>query len=303
MQKPTLVVMAAGMGSRFGGLKQITPVDPQGHFLMDYSIFDALRAGFGRIVCIIKPDMQADFEDKIGRRVRPHAELSYAYQSLDMLPEGFSVPARRVKPWGTGHAVLCAAHLIDGPFAVLNADDFYGFPAFDAVCRFLQADHSSTEHAMVAYDLENTLTDHGAVTRGVCQVSKEGYLTGIVERRHIEKRPNGAAFTEDGETFTALENGTVVSMNFWGYQHSVLGQLENLFRAFLSRDLPADPMKAEFLLPTISGWMLQNGRDTIRVLRADARWFGVTYKEDLPCVMASIAEMKRQGLYPETLWK
>lgn len=303
MQKPTLVIMAAGMGSRFGGLKQMTPVDPQGHFIMDFSMFDAIRAGFGRIVCIIKEEMREDFEARIGRRVRPYADLSYAYQSLDMLPEGFSIPEGRIKPWGTGHAVLCAASQIEGPFAVLNADDFYGYPAFEAVCRFLQSDHSPREHAMVAYDLENTLTDHGAVTRGVCQVSADGYLTGIDERHRIEKRPNGAAFTEDGENFTPLENGTVVSMNLWGYQHAVLDRLETLFRKFLTEDLSANPMKAEFLLPVVSDWMLRSGQDTIQVLRTDARWYGMTYKEDLPGVVEAIQRMKEQGLYPEELWK
>lgn len=302
MQAPTLVIMAAGMGSRFGGLKQMTPVDPQGHFIMDFSIFDAVRAGFGKIVCVIKEEMHEGFEEKIGRRLRPHVELQYAYQRLDKLPAGFAIPEGRVKPWGTAHAVLCAAPEVDGPFAVINADDFYGHAAFQAIAAFLRADRAPSEQAMVGYALENTLTENGSVSRGICQVDARGYLRGIAERTHIEQRPYGAAYTEDGETFTDLPKGTVVSMNLWGFQHGVLDRLDGMFREFLTEALPRNPQKAEFFLPSVSGRMLQDGTDTVQVLRTNARWYGITYKEDLPGVAAAIAGMKAQGLYPEQLW-
>lgn len=302
MQTPTLVIMAAGMGSRFGGMKQMTPVDPQGHFIMDFSIYDAIRAGFGKIVCVIKEEMRADFEEKIGRRVQPHAVLQYAYQSLRKLPEGFAIPEGRVKPWGTAHAVLCAAPEVDGPFAVINADDFYGPAAFQAMAGFLRADRAPSEQAMVGYALENTLTENGSVSRGVCTVDARGYLSSIVERTRIEQRPHGAAFTEDGETFTDLPGDTVVSMNLWGFQHGVLDRMDGMFREFLTETLPGNPMKAEFYLPSIPSRMLQDGTGTVQVLRTDARWYGVTYKEDLPGVVAAIADMKARGLYPERLW-
>ncbi len=303
MQTPTLVIMAAGMGSRFGGMKQMTPVDPQGHFIMDYSIFDALRAGFGKVVCVIKEEMREDFEALVGQRVRAQTELVYAYQSLDRIPEGFSIPEGRVKPWGTAHAVLCAADVIDGPFAVINADDFYGYEAFRAMADFLKQDRPASQQAMVGYALENTLTENGSVSRGVCQVDANGFLTGVTERTTIEKRPVGAAFTEDGgSTWTDLPGDTVVSMNMWGFQRSVLDLMGEMFREFLTNTVPANPMKAEYFLPLISSRMITDGSGTIQVLTTAAKWYGVTYKEDLQGVVDAIAAMKAAGTYPDNLW-
>ena len=300
MNKPTLVIMAAGMGSRFGGCKQITPVDDTGHVIIDYSIYDAVRAGFGRVVCIIKPEMEADFRAAIGDRIAPFVELKYAYQQIDMLPDGYSVPEGRVKPWGTGHAVLCAADCIDGPFAVINADDFYGRGAFQAACDFLSTPHAPNEHAMVAYRVENTLTENGSVSRGVCS-AENGLLTGVVERTKIVPRPGGAAFIED-ETETFLPNGTPVSMNLWAFQHSILDELKNRFTAYLDENLPKNPLKCEYFLPLIPNALIHEGAGSVRVLDTDERWFGVTYHDDLAKVQAAIREMKQKGLYPDHLW-
>ena len=303
MKKPTLVIMAAGMGSRFGGMKQITPVDAQGHIIMDYSIYDAVRAGFGRIVCIIKKEFEEDFEAAIGSRLREHVELVYAYQSLDQLPEGFEIPEERVKPWGTAHAVWCARHVIEGPFAVLNADDFYGKEAFEVIAKFLSEDRASTEHAMVGYHLSNTLTENGSVARGVCACDENGFLKHIVERTKIVKKGEGAAYTEDEETYVDLPMDSLVSMNLWGFRKEALDGFEAKFRHFLTNTLPSNPLKAEFFLPLIVSDMINEGTGTIRVLSSAARWHGVTYKEDLPSVVSAIQAMKDEGKYPEYLWR
>ncbi|MGN0803510.1 MAG: NDP-sugar synthase [Candidatus Faecivicinus sp.] len=301
MNKPTLVIMAAGMGSRFGGCKQITPVDDAGHVIIDYSIYDAVRAGFGRVVCIIKPEMEADFRAAIGDRIAPFVDLQYAYQTLDKLPEGCAIPEGRTKPWGTGHAVLCAADRIDGPFAVINADDFYGRGAFQAAHDFLAASHAGNEHAMVAYRVENTLTENGSVSRGVCSV-EDGRLTGVVERTKIVPREGGAAFIEDdGETF--LPAGTPVSMNLWAFQHSILDELKARFSAWLDENLPVNPLKCEYFLPLIPNALIREGKGSVRVLDTDERWFGVTYHDDLAKVQDAIRAKKAAGEYPEKLWK
>ena len=304
MKKPTLVIMAAGMGSRFGGLKQMTPVDEQGHFIMDYSIFDAIRAGFGKVVCVIKKEMEADFEAIVGTRIRPHIPLEYAYQSVDMVPDGYTIPEGRVKPWGTGHAVLSAAGKIDGPFTVINADDFYGREAYEAIAKFLTADRKPTEHCMVGYALKNTLTENGTVSRGACSLDENSCLTGIIERTKILRLPDGrTAFTEDGETYEDLPEDSIVSLNFWGFQAEVLPKLNALFEAFLQEKVPQNPLKAEFYLPSIADHLLHDGSGTVQVLSCDARWYGVTYREDLPGVVAAIAAKKAAGEYPEYLWK
>lgn len=303
MQKPTLVIMAAGMGSRFGGMKQITPIDAQGHIIMDYSIFDAIRAGFGKVVCIIKKEIEADFEAAIGARLREKVELVYAYQQLDRLPEGFSIPEGRVKPWGTAHAVWCAKDQIDGPFAVLNADDFYGQEAFEAMAKFLSEEHTETEHAMVGYQLQNTLTENGSVARGVCEVDERGYLSDVVERTRIEKRGEGAAYTEDGENYVELPMDSLVSMNLWGFRKEILERFEDWFCEFLRDSMPQNPLKAEFFLPWIISRTIKEGTGTIKVLTSEARWHGVTYKEDLPTVVAAVQAMKDSGKYPEYLWR
>ncbi len=301
MNKPTLVVMAAGMGSRFGGCKQITPVDDAGHVIIDFSIFDALRAGFGKIVCIIKPEMEADFRAAVGDRIAKCAPLEYAFQTIDRLPAGYSVPEGRTKPWGTGHAVLCAKDRIDGDFAVINADDFYGAGAFRAAADFLTGESGQTNHAMVAYRVENTLTENGSVSRGVCAV-ENGLLTGVTERTTIVPREGGAAYIEDGkETF--LPAGTPVSMNLWAFRRSVLDELESRFPAWLDENVPLNSMKCEYFLPLIPNALIREGRGTVRVLTTDERWFGVTYHDDLAAVQTAVAAMKREGRYPEKLWE
>ena len=301
MKKPTLVIMAAGMGSRFGGCKQITPVDDAGHVIIDFSIFDAVRAGFGKVVCIIKPEIEADFRAVVGDRVSKHVDVEYVYQTIDMLPEGFSVPEGRTKPWGTGHAVLCAAKAIDGPFAVINADDFYGFDAFRTAAEFLSAPHADNEHAMVAYRVENTLTENGSVSRGVCSV-ENGLLTGVVERTKIVPREGGAAFLDDGnETF--IPAGTLVSMNLWAFQHSVLDQFRTRFAGFLTENVPVNPLKCEYYLPLIPNAVIRENLGTVRALETTERWFGVTYHDDLPTVQEAIRAKKAAGEYPEKLWE
>jgi len=300
MKKPTLVIMAAGMGSRFGGCKQITPVDDAGHVIIDFSIYDAVRAGFGKVVCIIKPEIEADFRAVVGDRVAKHVELEYVYQTIDMLPDGFSVPEGRTKPWGTGHAVLCAAKAIDGPFAVINADDFYGFDAFRTAAQFLSEPHADNEHAMVAYRVENTLTENGSVSRGVCSV-ENGLLTGVVERTKIVPREGGAAFLEDGgETF--IPAGTLVSMNLWAFQHSVLEEIRARFADFLRETVPGNPLKGEYYLPLIPNAIIREELGSVRALETTERWFGVTYHDDLPTVQQAIRAKKAAGEYPEKLW-
>ena len=299
----SLVVMAAGLGSRYGGLKQIAPVDPYGHILMDYSIYDALRAGFDRVVCIIKPEMREDFYDVIGRRLEKHVEVRYAYQRLDNLPAGYGVPEGRTKPWGTAHALLCAKGQIDAPFAVINADDFYGRDAFAAIADFLCEKHGEGEHAMVGYRIENTLTENGYVARGVCETDENGFLRGVTERTHIEPREGGAAFTEDGEHFTFVPAGTIVSMNLWGFQPGVMEEIDRRFAPWLDETLPVNPLKGEYFLPLIPNALIHEGKGSVRVLSTHEKWYGVTYHDDMPKLQAALAGMRADGVYPEELWR
>ena len=302
-KKPTLIIMAAGMGSRFGGNKQIAPVDDAGHIIIDFSIYDAIRAGFGKVVCVIKPEMEADFRRAIGDNIARHVELKYAYQVLDAIPAGFAVPEGRTKPWGTGHATLCALKEVDGPFAVINADDFYGRDAFAAAARFLLEEGDPNEHAMVGYNIENTLTENGSVSRGVCQGDASGYLTDITERTTIEPREGGAAFTEDGgATWTFIPAGTPVSMNLWAFREGVVPAFGRLFEDFLRNTVPGNPAKAEFYLPNVPKTLIAEGRGRVRLLNTSERWYGMTYREDAEKVRAAIAGMKAKGLYPEKLW-
>lgn len=299
----SLVVMAAGLGSRYGGLKQIAPVDPNGHILMDYSIYDALRAGFDRVVCIIKPEMREDFYEVIGHRLEKHVEVRYAYQRLDNLPAGYNVPEGRAKPWGTAHALLCAKEQIDAPFAVINADDFYGRDAFAAIAGFLREKHGAGEHAMVGYRIENTLTENGHVARGVCETDENGFLRGVTERTHIEPREGGAAFTEDGEHFTFVPAGTIVSMNLWGFQPGVMEEIDRRFAPWLDETLPVNPLKGEYFLPLIPNALIHEGKGSVRVLSTHEKWYGVTYHDDMPKLQAALAGMRADGVYPEGLWR
>ena len=305
MNKPTLIIMAAGMGSRFGGSKQITPVDEAGHIIIEFSAYDALRAGFGRVVCVIKPEMEAHFREAIGNRIARRIELRYAFQTVDaMLPEGFIVPPERKKPWGTAHAALCALSQVDGPFAVINADDFYGRHAFQAAADFLMTGGDPDEHAMVGYRIENTLTENGSVSRGVCARDAAGYLTGIDERLRIEPREGGAAYTEDdGATWHFIPAGTPVSMNLWAFRPGIAPEFKRGFIEFLHNDVPKNPAKAEYYLPYVPKAMIERGECRVRVLDTDERWYGMTYREDIQTVRDAIARMKSEGLYPEKLWE
>lgn len=300
MQKPTLVILAAGMGSRFGGLKQITAVDDFGHAIIDFSMYDAYRAGFRKVAFIIKHEIEDDFKRIVGRRAEKYFEVSYIYQQLDCLPAGFSVPEGRVKPWGTGHAVMCCRDAVKGPFAVINADDFYGPSAFTALYDFLSKDRPENEHAMVAYLLRNTVTENGHVARGVCQV-ENGLLADVVERVHIEKRGNDAAYTEDGVNFTELSGGTPVSMNCWAFSRSMLDELYARFPMWLKDNLAVNPLKCEYFLPFVVNAIIKEKLGTVEVLNCTETWHGVTYKEDLENVISSIKELRSRGIYPEML--
>ncbi len=302
MAKPILVIMAAGLGSRFGGFKQVSCVDDAGHFIIDFSVYDAIAAGFGEVVFVVKPEHEAVFHETIGARVMNRVPVHYAHQKLDQLPSGFRVPDGREKPWGTAHAVLSAKRYINGPFAVINADDFYGRDAFKSAARFLMTPHAASEHAMVGYHIENTLTEHGYVARGVCSV-KDGRLSGIVERTHIEPCEGGARYTEDGgENWTFLSGDTIVSMNLWAFGPSIIGEIEARFETWLQENLAVNPLACEYYLPLVPNQLVREGAASVEVLKTNARWYGVTYQADLPRVKAAILSFEAEGLYPERLF-
>ena len=300
MQQPTLIVLAAGMGSRFGGLKQIMAVDDSGHAIIDFSLYDAYRAGFRKVAFIIKHEIEEDFKAAVGRRMEKYFDVKYVYQQLDVLPDGCRVPEGRVKPWGTGHAVLCCRGVVDGPFAVINADDFYGPSAYRALYDFLAQDRPDNEHAMVAYLLRNTVTENGYVARGVCQV-EDGFLNDVVERTHIEKRGTDAAYTEDGTNYISLPGDTLVSMNCWAFGRSMLDELYRRFPAWLEKNLVDNPLKCEYFLPSVANAVIKNGEGSVCVLNCREKWYGMTYKEDMQSVTSSIRKLRCDGIYPEKL--
>lgn len=305
MQKPVLVVMAAGMGSRYGGLKQLDPVGGHGELIIDYSIYDARRAGFETVVFVIKREIEADFKAAIGDRLSRVMDVRYAYQRLDDLPEGYAVPEGRVKPWGTAQAALAARGVVDGPFAVINADDYYGPEGFREIYDYLLShpDGERYEYAMVGYLLENTVTEHGYVSRGVCVESGDNDLVSVTERTRIEKGEARPRFTEDGgATWTDLPGDTIVSMNLWGFTKSYLDEAWARFPAFLDGALRDNPMKAEYYLPAVVSQLIAGGKARVKVLRSSGKWYGVTYQEDKPVVVRAIADMTAGGLYPENLW-
>lgn len=303
----SLVIMAAGIGSRFGGgIKQLTPVGPNGEIIIDYSIHDALEAGFDKVVFIIRKDLEKDFREIIGNRIEKICKVEYVFQELDMLPDGYEKPADRTKPWGTGQAVLCCKGVVKEPFAVINADDYYGRHAFEAIYNYLSEheDDDKYRYAMVGYLLKNTVTDNGHVARGICTTNEEGELVNITERTRIEKRDGKIAFTEnDGETWENLPEDTLVSMNMWGFTRSILDELKAEFPQFLKKGLIENPMKCEYFLPAVVSNLLEADRATAAVLPSTDKWYGVTYKEDKPVVVEAIRNLKKEGLYPENLWK
>ncbi|NOZ46353.1 MAG: nucleotidyltransferase [Chlorobi bacterium] len=301
MIKPTLLILAAGMGSRYGSLKQIDAIGPSGETIIDYSVFDAIRAGFGKVVFVIREDIEKEFKEVFEKRFGNAIQVDYVFQELNFLPEGFKVPEERQKPWGTCHAVLMAANKINEPFAVINADDFYGAEAFKTIAEFLTNPQASdSEYAMVGYYLNKTLSEYGYVSRGVCQSNEDSYLIDVVEREKIGIANGKIAYQKDGEYFE-LSGNEIVSMNFWGFQPSYFNYLNNQFVNFLKENI--NKPKSEFYIPYSVNLLIKNGSIKLRVLESDSKWFGVTYKEDKLNVINNISELVKQGIYPANLWE
>ncbi len=292
--KPTLLILAAGVGSRYGGLKQLDPVGPNGEVIMDYSVFDAIRAGFGKVVFVIRRDFEDQFKEKIGNKYANQIQIEYAFQELDDLPEGFSIPEGRTKPWGTSHAILAARNIINEPFSMINADDFYGKDAYEKLCKHLEkTDVNSTDWSMVGFKLENTLSEFGGVTRGICDL-ENGMLKKVVEHFEIKK---------DGEDIASsagkLPDGVLASMNFWGFTPQLFKMLGEDFIKFLEKE--GAEMKSEFLIPTCIDEYINSGKAKLEVLTSDSKWFGVTYPDDKPFVQKSIKDLVDKGVYPQQL--
>ena len=304
-KKPVLVILAAGMGSRYGGLKQLDPVGNHGQVILDYSVYDAHRAGFETVVLVIKPDIEADFRALVGSRMEKSLDVRYVFQLKEDLPAGYAVPAGRTKPWGTAQAALAARELVDGPFAVINADDYYGPEAFRMIYDYLTAhpDGELYEYAMAGYLLKNTVTENGTVARGVCEETADHFLARITERTKIAKG-EPPRYTEDGgKTWTELPGETIVSMNMWGFNRSFLDEAWERFPRFLDKALAEAPHKAEYFLPAVVSWLIEEGRARVKVLRSMDKWYGVTYQADKPGVVSAIADKTRSGLYPDRLWE
>lgn len=309
MSKPnlTLVILAAGIGSRYGGLKQVDPVGPSGEMIIDYSVYDALQAGFDKVVFVTSRKIQEIFRERVGRAIERHCDTAYVFQRLEDLPAGWAMPEGRTKPWGTAHATLAARGVVDSPFAVINADDFYGRGALQSIADYLsspahQPQPGVEDYCMIGYRLENTLTEHGHVARGVCQVDEHGYLSGVRELTRIERGGSGAQYTEDGETWHDLDLGSVVSMNMWGFTPGLFAEVDARFGSFLALN-QANILKAEYFLPSVVNDMILAGRARVKVLPTAERWYGMTYAQDHPVVVSAIKEMVGQGIYPEKLWK
>jgi UTP-glucose-1-phosphate uridylyltransferase len=299
--KPTLVVMAAGLGSRCGGLKQIEPVGPSGEIMLDYSVFDAIRAGFGKVVFVIRHDIEKEFREAIGSHFVHRIPIAYAYQERTDLPEGFSVPSDRTKPWGTAHAVLCCKAEVQEPFAVINADDFYGAESYEVIARYLQAlAPRANAYAMVGFRLANTLSDHGSVTRGICEVDAHQMLEGVAERFKIEKAAGGARYENEHGQWVALQGHEIASMNMFGFTPTLFGFLAEKFPVFLKK--AAGQPGAEFMMPAVIDELIHERKITMQVLTTPEKWFGITYREDKPFVAAGIRRLIEKGAYPEKLW-
>lgn len=306
-QQPTLIIMAAGMGSRYGGLKQVDKITDAGEIILDFSLYDAMMAGFNRAVFVIKEENREIFREMVDERAGRFMEIEYAYQKLDDIPEGFTVPEDRQKPWGTAHAVLACRELINGPFVVINADDYYGPDAFVQIYDYLTThkDDDVYEYCMVGYQLKNTVTENGHVARGVCELDDKGFLKKVTERTRIMHHGDSIAYTEDdGESWTPLADDTIVSMNFWGFSKSMMDELQNGLPAFLEQALAENPLKGEYFLPGVADRLVQEGKTRVKVLTSHDKWYGVTYKEDKEDVKNALQSMKDKGEhYPEKLWK
>lgn len=300
MTKPSLLIMAAGLGSRYGSLKQIDPVGPSGEAIIDYSVYDAVRAGFDKVVFVIRKNIEDEFRNSLLKRFEKFTDIDYVFQELDMLPEPYSLPAERIKPWGTAHAVLMAKGKINQPFAAINADDFYGMDAFRKMANHLQSQGMETDYSMVGYDLEKTLSEHGSVSRGVCSLDSDGYLKTIKERTHIRREGREIVFEENGQKFP-LDRNTKVSMNFWGFTPTIFRQIERGFKEFLSKNI--SELKSEYYIPALVDELIKSGNGRVNVLTSKARWFGVTYREDREMVINEIRKLVDAGDYPENLWK
>ncbi|MDR2512545.1 MAG: nucleotidyltransferase [Puniceicoccales bacterium] len=299
--QPTLLVLAAGMGSRYGGLKQIDPMGPSGEALLDYSVYDAWRAGFGKVVFIIRHDFEDEFRAKVSSKFDGKIAVGYAYQELDKLPQGFAVPAGREKPWGTTHAILCARDVVRENFVVINADDYYGRGSYGTIGRHLSTlSVNSTNFAMLGFRLDKTLSDHGTVTRGVCQTNAQEYLTHIVEMTRISRKDGHIANREEAKAEVPLTGLEPVSMNIWGFTPTLFGHLDRVFTEFLKNS--ATGLKAECYIPETVGLLVKEGRATCQVLRTDSDWFGITYREDKPLVQQKLDALIRAGEYPTNLW-
>ena len=304
MKKPVLVIMAAGMGSRYGGLKQIDPIDSDGHIIIDFSIFDAKRAGFEEVIFIIKREAEKDFKDAIGNRMSKIMKVHYAYQEINDIPLGNIIPQGRQKPWGTAHAIYSCRDIIEGPFAVINADDYYGVEAFQLIYDYLLQHDDDTQYryAMVGYQIEKTLTEHGTVARGVCEVNEQHKLINIVERTKIKKTVHGAAYSEDDYIWYDLPSQTTVSMNLWGFTKSIIKEINNGLQSFLDDGLISNPLKCEYFIPSVVSHLLDQKKATVEVLTTKDQSYGFTYKEDKPVIMKAIKDMKTSGIYPQKLW-
>ncbi len=298
---PTLVILAAGMGSRYGSLKQVDGLGPGGETIIDYSVFDALRAGFGKIVFVIRKHMEKDFLGVFGQRFKGKVQFEVAFQELDMLPEGFNCPPDREKPWGTAHAVWVAHKIVKGPFAVINADDFYGYDAFRIMAEALKSSvNKKGNYHMAGYRLGNTLSDQGSVSRAICTTDARGYLQSIVERKDIERINNVICYLSDDGEYVAVDENALVSMNFWGFTPDYFERAKEIFSSFLEKN--QGDTKAEFFIPLVVDNLIKNGKATCKVLPTSAEWFGVTYPGDKPVVMTKLAQLKDDGVYPSPLW-
>jgi len=299
--KPTLLILAAGMGSRYGGLKQIDKIGPSGEAIIDYSIYDAIRAGFGKVVLVIRHELEADFREFFGNKLDGKIQVEYAYQELDNIPAGLTYPPERKKPWGTAHAILVAAGNINEPFVAINADDFYGTEAYAAVAGFFKANTDETAHCMIGYKLATTLSEHGTVSRGVCDYDQDHFLTKIREVTNIEKRGNEIGFENGQQQWISVNPGINVSMNFWGFYPGIFDIYRSGFENFIRKE--KDNLKAEYYIALPLTEMIENGKGKVKIIETDARWFGVTYKEDKASAVETLSKLVIAGIYPDNLWK